>query len=173
MTRRSAEAELKELTRRRPDLEALLPDLLAELWKASDRAFALVWSSVVEDNLRRRLLKSMRDLPSDVQDQLFEGYGPLASFSARTKLSYALSLIGPKTRANLDRIRAVRNAFAHTGTSLSFATPQVANVCRLLDISDLTDEPKNEVKRLYETACFQIAGRLHNQVRGTEPSSLP
>ncbi len=173
MTRRSAEAELKELTRRRIDLEALLPGLLEELWKASDRAFALVWSSVVEDNLRRCLLKNMRDLPSDMEDQLFEGYGPLASFSARTKVSYALSLIGPKTRINLDRIRAVRNAFAHTGASLSFGTPQLANVCRLLDISDFTEESPKDVKRLYETACFQTAGRLHNRVRGTEPSSLP
>jgi hypothetical protein len=174
VSRPSALGALKKLTQQPFDLENGLGDLAKELWKASDRAAALMWCSVVEDNLREWLVKNMRSLSPTDQDKLFYGYGPLSSFSARINVSFAFYFIGERTRRNMDHIRAIRNAFAHTGAPLSFDTPEMANVCRLLDMSYPKDKADEQKPRLnYETTCFQIAGRLYNVVRGREPSSLP
>jgi hypothetical protein len=174
MTRRSASAALKKLSEARFNLETGIGELSHELIRATDRAFVIVWCAVVEDNLRLWLVKNMRHLSSDDEDKLFSGYGPLSSFSARIGVAFAFSLIGEKTKYKLNIIREIRNSFAHTGAPLSFGTPEVINVCRLLDLSCLPDDPEQtDPRSTYQAVCFRTAGLLHNGCHGKEPSSLP
>ncbi|MGM4967818.1 MltR family transcriptional regulator [Tardiphaga sp. 1201_B9_N1_1] len=65
---------------------------------------------------------------------LFEGEAPLSSFSAKIKIGYALGLYGKIVRDDLDTIRTVRNAFAHSTVHLDFKTPAVSVVCNRLKL---------------------------------------
>jgi len=53
-------------------------------------------------------------------DGLFGGDAPLATFSSKIKLAFALGLITRKTRRQLDVIRQLRNDFAHARGALDF-----------------------------------------------------
>jgi hypothetical protein len=63
--------------------------------------------------------------------------GPLGSFANEILIGYALNIFGDETKANLDIIRAVRNAFAHAKIPIKFTTPQVKNACTHLRIPTL------------------------------------
>lgn len=79
--------------------------------------------------LRDLLLSRMIALSDDERDRLFSSYGPLGSFSAKITLSHALGLFGQRTRHDLDNLKAIRNAFAHTNLDIDFDTPEVAALC--------------------------------------------
>jgi hypothetical protein len=106
--------QLRALTRAEPNfshIEALEQELYAS---GSDRATAVMFGSFLEVNLERFLFKQMRpDLNSKDRRQLFEYEGALGTFSSKIVVAYALELIGPVTRADLDLIRFLRNEFAH------------------------------------------------------------
>ena len=60
---------------------------------------------------------------------LFGERGPLSAFSNKIKIAEAMRIIGPATRANLERIRQIRNAFAHTSRNLRFDNPGIIAIC--------------------------------------------
>ena len=134
----------------------------------------MLWCAAVEDNLYKLILSNMRQISSDDEDKIFSGYGPLSSFSSKITVSYAFSFIGDKSRRNLNLIRDIRNAFAHTGAALSFETKEVVDVCRLLGkLDERPLEHSRKPRLIYQDACFELAGRMYNRVRGSEPSGLP
>src|SRR5262249_54463894 len=59
--------------------------------------------------------------------ELFEGMGPLATFSAKIKLGYALGFYGPRTRHDFLIFNEIRNAFAHAPHPLTFKNKSIAN----------------------------------------------
>jgi hypothetical protein len=126
--RRTSEA-LTQLTRRAPSTIEFL-EVLSELHSESERSAAIIGAAFVEDALQRALLSRMRSpLSSDDRRRLFGANGALSSFSGKIMIAYATHLLGPETRDDLDCIREIRNAFAHTVGSLSFETPQIAAHC--------------------------------------------
>src|SRR5262249_17903825 len=70
-----------------------------------------------------------------IEEDLFEGTAPLASFSARIKLAFYLGLISAECRADLETIRRIRNDFAHKPDLISFDTQSIADRCRRLEFS--------------------------------------
>jgi hypothetical protein len=74
----------------------------------------------------------MIKLKPNQREGLFESTGALATFSSKIRIGYALDIFGPETYQNLDYIRHVRNAFAHTKISVSFETAAIKNICELL-----------------------------------------
>ncbi len=69
---------------------------------------------------------------SELQDALFENRGPLQDFSARIQVAFALNLIDRGTFVDLNALRDIRNAFAHTPEALDFDRPDVAEKCNAL-----------------------------------------
>jgi len=119
------------------DLEALERELYTS---GSDRATAVMFGSFVEVALERLLASVMRsDLNSKDKRQLFEYEGAVGSFSSKTIMAYALKLIGSTTRSDLDWIRLLRNAFAHSRMPFDFGTPEVRAVCDQLKIVDFPE----------------------------------
>ena len=115
-------------------LEALEIELYAS---GSDRATAVMLASFLEDHLGRLLKSAMRHpLSSTESKEIFDHRGPLASFDSKIIIAYALNLIGPKTRSDLDLIRNLRNAFAHSRMPYGFQAPEVRAVCNKLQIID-------------------------------------
>ena len=158
--RRTSEA-LSQLTRRAPSTIEFL-EVLGELHSESERSAAIIGAAFVEDALQRALLSRMRSsLGSEDRRRLFGANGPLSTFSGKIIIGYATHLIGPRTRDDLDCIREIRNAFAHTVGSLSFETSQIAAHCAHLQLpTQFPASPKgpyempwppppNEPRRLY------------------------
>jgi len=166
-----------------------LPALEAEFYGESDRASAILMSALVEGTLENALRKLMRgDLDDSEVDELFEGVGVASTFSGKTKLAYAFSLIGAMTRDDLDLVRIIRNEFAHSKVSLKFSRTELDTVCqrfhtpeqdhkiipdRLLDPHSTlpaVSNPSNGRHR-YIVTCWTIATQLIRMQQNEEPYS--
>ncbi len=96
-----------------------------ELASESDRGVVLVGAALLEENLEIVLRSVMRrddGVVKKVIDSLFQGDGGFATFSAKIKSCYALNLIDEKAFKDLETIRAIRNEFAHSYQTASFAS---------------------------------------------------
>ena len=76
------------------------------------------------------------DLSSKDKRQLFEYEGAVGTFASKIVVAYALKLIGPVTRSDIDLVRFLRNEFAHSRMPFNFKTPEVSAVCDELKIVD-------------------------------------
>jgi hypothetical protein len=115
-------------------------DLIAieiEFYASSDRAAVILQASNVENILQGVIEKKLRQpLGNDLRDRIFDGNGPLASFSHKIMMGYALGLFANMFRHDLDLIRELRNGFAHVRHPMTFTTPEVAEVCKHLQLPD-------------------------------------
>jgi hypothetical protein len=125
---------LKSLLRRRLDETDILP-ILQEMREGADRSAALIGCTLVEMALYELLLSKCVGLTSTEDNQLFGTTAPLSGFSARTRTAYAFGFIGPNTRQHLDRLREIRNVFAHSPAIISFETPAIAIATANLEIA--------------------------------------
>lgn len=67
----------------------------------------------------------MRPLSAKMRTRLFNGYGPISSFAAKSDIAYAFRLLSDDDYADLQIIRKIRNEFAHAQEVLGFETPKI------------------------------------------------
>jgi DNA-binding MltR family transcriptional regulator len=60
-----------------------------------------------------------------MKQRLFDGYGPLSSFSAKIDLSYALQILNKDQYDDLTVIRRIRTQFAHAMPLVNFDSPEI------------------------------------------------
>jgi DNA-binding MltR family transcriptional regulator len=139
--------------------------LFTEMFKSrNSRGAAILIASYVENSLETALFRRL-DVSEKFRRRLFGINGPLGTFAHKIKIALALNIIGPETMANLEHVREIRNAFAHSKISISFRTKQIEDVCALLKIpQDLTVYPyiaKTATSRQrYESVCYITAKNL-------------
>jgi DNA-binding MltR family transcriptional regulator len=104
------------------------------LHRETDRGCALFAAAYLDKALSDLLYLSLV-LDKKIEEELFEGTAPLATFSARIKLAYYLGKISVQCRRDLDTIRGIRNEFAHKADLLSFEDQSLAARCRNLKFS--------------------------------------
>jgi hypothetical protein len=93
----------------------------------SPRAAAIIAVAYLESVLRFVIASRFVFLTNDeLNTTLHKMGGPLNSFSQATELGFALGLYGQMIHCDLNIIRVIRNAFAHTMKPLSFDTPDIA-----------------------------------------------
>jgi DNA-binding MltR family transcriptional regulator len=131
-----------------------------EIDEQSDRGAAVVGGSFVDAALRLAIEAELHIASKVARDKLFKGYGPIATFSARIELGFALQIFGPKTKADLGIIRTIRNRFAHELHPILFSDPDIAVACDRISLTLQTPIPDNLVSRnitmqryRYERAC--------------------
>jgi len=108
-----------------------------EFYLGSDRAAVILQSANIERSLETLLMAKMRrQLSEDVKGRIFEGYGPLSTFSAKILMGYALDLYGPVFRHDLDIIKELRNGFAHVRLPLQLTQPELSGMCANLMLPD-------------------------------------
>ena len=93
----------------------------------SDRSVVILASSYLDNYLE--LLIKLKLADHKVANKLFEGYGPFATFSAKTDVALVLGVITEHTHTDLNIIRKIRNIFAHEVKTLSFETTQIQDRC--------------------------------------------
>lgn len=99
---------------------------------AEDRAVGVIEATKVEDSLVSAIRRKFVELIPSEDDELFSGTAPISTFSAKIKICYAMGIIGKNTRRDLEIIRHIRNAFAHSAKPLWFSTPEISKACDML-----------------------------------------
>jgi DNA-binding MltR family transcriptional regulator len=97
-----------------------------------DAHLAIVTTAALEELLEKALLTQMRPLSRKIKDRLFEGYGPMANFSPKIDLAYALRVISKDDYDVLMVMKKVRDIFAHRSRVSSFEDPKIATILSTL-----------------------------------------
>jgi DNA-binding MltR family transcriptional regulator len=165
---------VKKLAKQIPDEKKatrILHGLQLEKTALADYAIAIIGAELVNGALEARLLGCFRQLDEKTERPAIFSYeknGPLADFSARIKIAYALKLFGSQTRDDLESIGHIRNLFAHHPDVHSFSVPEIAKECDGLHIiSTLTileGGTSRDPRSRYISAAIAIAGRLRSQL---------
>ena len=102
---------------------------LEEFQAESDRACAVLGAAFLDEQLRALLEAFLVNDTKRVPDLFEDAAGPLATFSSRISMAYALGFLAPSEVRDLDLIRKIRNEFAHQLHGVSFASATVASRC--------------------------------------------
>jgi DNA-binding MltR family transcriptional regulator len=127
---------------------------LKELETDGPRGTVVLGHALIEDAVRSAIAHHMRPLNDGDFDQLFRGTSPLASLSAMTRVAYAFKIIGAKTKNDIDRLREVRNAFAHAQAILTFESKEVLEQLKLFEcLKKMTENERSRMdgRRLFRT----------------------
>jgi DNA-binding MltR family transcriptional regulator len=133
MGRKRPPTTREEIIRRRDEL-------FWALSKESDRGVVLVSASFLEEALEALLRArfSVRHPKSKSSiNPLFDTFGPLSSFSAKLKISYATDLIAEWMYRDLEIVKKLRNNFAHSVGVARFDLPEVVQLTERLKAADL------------------------------------
>ena len=95
------------------------------LKERSHAGVAIVGAALVEEEVLRALITKMRALSRTMHKRLFDGYGPLSSFSGKIDVAYALGIVTKETYEDLTIIRRVRNQFAHSRVLVDFSSIEI------------------------------------------------
>lgn len=125
----SSISSLKKFVARHPSSAELSKIVTALITEPNERSVALGMGAILEGALKLAIIPKIIIPEKEGENDLFGHQAPLRAFSAKIKMGFALGIYGPKTRADLDAIREVRNAFAHSMIPVEFETTLVANVC--------------------------------------------
>ena len=100
---------------------------LEELNKESDRGAALISAAMLDDLLEKIILAFLID--NKESKKLLSGFNaPLGTSSARITASYSLGLLSEEEYEECDRLRQVRNEFAHH-VHQNFGDQKVKDLC--------------------------------------------
>jgi DNA-binding MltR family transcriptional regulator len=165
---------LKKLAKRIPD-ERFVRGILRTLQNrhtVSDYPVAIVGSSMIERALRIAILSRFIPLQADEENKLFEfdQKGPIADLAMRIRIARALGLFGTNTFQDLEKIRHIRNLFAHSPDIITFAEKDITEACAFFHAlqtaspdTTWTGTPKGN----YIGACLAISSRLRARILET------
>jgi hypothetical protein len=103
----------------------------------NDRGAAILLACHVEICLRYAIHHNLVVVKKESQRLLFHTGSPLISFEAKIRIGYSMGMFGKQTKVNLDCIKGIRNAFAHAVIPLTFETPQIMEVCKLMVMPEI------------------------------------
>ena len=110
---------------------------LKELEDSNDRAVGIVGATLIELALQEAIERRLLPMSNNHRKALFgsdDGY----TFSRKIELGFSLGLFGNQTKADLSRIKSIRNEFAHN-LDRKFGHKEIAKQC-----GHLTDYRKEE-----------------------------
>jgi hypothetical protein len=135
--------KLKLTIKDEPEFHAIVQEWFKEA--QSDRAFAIMGGTLVENCLELYLKSRLKDLNltdgRTIFGELFDGKGSL-DFNLKSALAFALGVLGQDDFNDLDIIRDVRNKFAHGIVSKRRGKSNV-----LVGLSFSSDEIKGRISK--------------------------
>ncbi|MGQ0280357.1 hypothetical protein ACT17R_17095 [Sphingopyxis sp. Q841] len=100
--------------------------MLLGLQTQDDRTAAIVGASLVESALEHLLVAAVQSNARTLKQRLFENRGPLSDFNSKILIAQAFGLIAERVADDMQRIRRIRNCFAHARLPVTFEEPLVA-----------------------------------------------
>jgi DNA-binding MltR family transcriptional regulator len=87
-------------------------EIWRELAKQTDRGVAIIGAAIIEDELKRLIIRSFANTNNKVRG-MFDPDGAMGAFGSQTTLAYAMGLVSQSLYVDLNLIREIRNKFAH------------------------------------------------------------
>jgi hypothetical protein len=135
---------------------------LPEANKESDRGLVLISMSFIDDLMRRILMAFL--IEGRTSTALVEGFNaPLGTLSTRSSAAYALGLISEREFQECERLRKIRNRFAHE-IHISFDDSGIRNACRNLtmaaqDYGDVVVGPRGQFSTSSTALILNLTNR--------------
>jgi hypothetical protein len=137
---------LRNLSRKMPGVLEI-NKVINELDKFSERELVILGVACIDDALTLALKIKLIDLKPEDDEQLFEKPGAaLSTLSSKILLAFALGLISEEMREDLDCLRGIRNACAHS--SFVFSVEKQEAIIRKLRCIKTIDRVMDETERL-------------------------
>ncbi len=167
----SIRQNLRALTRGVPTTDHLSAIQEQASADSNDRGAAILIATNLENALEYAIESRMQLSDEQREELFFLSDSPASSFNRKIILSDALKLIGPQARLNLDIIRLLRNAFAHTRLPITFETATIKNACDALVLPRLfpqisvrypldTDSKERGARNKYRIVCERTSHNL-------------
>ncbi|MHC2298213.1 hypothetical protein [Rhizobium mongolense] len=132
--------------------------LIKDLEQMSQAGIVMVLAARLEQSLEWILEGNMVPMPKEVRGKLFEGYGPLHSFSAKIDLCFAFGHITKDQRKTLLYIKAIRNFFAHSDDIVHFEHEDFQSSTKL------KANPLKVNEQTYRASVKALAGELQQEI---------
>lgn len=126
----------------------------------------LTFTAVLENELQVALDSHMAHRSKKMSEKLYDSSGPLATFSAKIKIALAFGIIPTDLAAELDKIRNIRNKFAHTREAISFQTPEIIEAVNKLS-NAIKDKATDDI---FGEACRLAIGGLLSARKPRDPA---
>lgn len=110
--------------------------LLRNIPQMPDQAVVLMCGALIDRALEKAILFRMVQMKKKYQQEIFEGRGPAAGMWGKIRIGFALAIFDLKFYNEFEKIRQIRNVFAHTTHEVSFKTPRIAKHCATLKIRE-------------------------------------
>jgi hypothetical protein len=148
------QSDLKMLQRKPPSKNILQTITNVMAGDTDDRATAILAAALVETSLIGPIA-IISGNEAEIERHFWKRSGRWSTFDRRIKEAANLGIIGPQTTSNLDIIRGVRNAFAHSLSEVHFTTPEVERACSLLKLirPELLATPETATPAM---KCFRL-----------------
>jgi DNA-binding MltR family transcriptional regulator len=112
-----------------PDIGDLIKDLFDKIHFQTQRTHAgvaIATAAILDNHLELALKAAMLPMSKRAYSELFDSFRPLSTFSAKIRMAYALRIVSKEVHGELEKIRKIRNVFAHSSNLLHFGSPEVA-----------------------------------------------
>lgn len=154
--------------------DSMAESVLAELRDESDRGAVILAATSIEDMLEFSIGLRMTPLETDAtaRAEVFGARGTLSSYANKTLIAYALGIIDKSTKKEIDLIREIRNACAHSRLPISFKVRQLQDAAKAVIGKDLLKEIKDHEPQTLRTA-FIIQCSLIAKYIGTGQRQTP
>jgi|ERR1700688_712388 len=154
-----------------------LKGIETELQAQTDRGAAIIGCAIIDDILAD-VLKTRLILTSELRDRLFssDANGPLANFSPKIDIAFAVGICDANLRADFHDIRRIRNRFAHTPEPLKFSDEKISGWCskfRTLPDDAKAYEPRKRYLRLCSGASAYLAALAQSKIKLQDIRSVP
>ncbi len=135
---------------------------LKELNKESERGAVLISAAMIDDLLERTILAFLMDHAE--AKKLLDGFNaPLGTLAARALAAFSLVLLSETEYRDCERLRKVRNAFAHN-VHMSFEDQSVKDICKNLELSAKDyGEVRVDARGQYTSAATALILNLTNR----------
>lgn len=161
--------EVRAIRERMREIEAMAgPQAVSDmefrrrLTPETDRGAALTVRAYLEHRLGE-LLRAYLVQNKKLQKEMYEGNGPLATFSSRINMSYSIGLLSADEMKDFHAIRSIANEFAHSPGDISFADPHVISRVANLSGRDLR-EVSDGSRLIFVTTAMTLLAAISAQV---------
>lgn len=136
------------------NLARLAQELQSSLREESDRALAVIAAAYLDHQLDLLLRHHMK-LPDPAGKYLFDDFrSPLATFGGRIQMAAHMGLVTAPQLKDLERIKKIRNLFAHEPLGTTFSSSRIADLSRALTFVE-SPEPQQPRER-FESSVFRL-----------------
>jgi hypothetical protein len=138
-------------------------EIVIDFQNESDRGAIILAATSIEDMLENALGLRMKTLETDNEARaaVFGAEGTISTYSQKTLIAYALGIIDKKARKEIDLVRNIRNACAHSRKPLSLEIPVLVNAIHVAigekTLKIMKDHSPRSLKAAFICHCAALA----------------